>query len=110
MKQCGTAKRIVREPDRTFFIWIPVCYCESTGKYHRILPDFLIKFVHYTVYVISASLDDDPELIDNISPCRKTRKRWFCRFTCDSASGLLSHIMKSASHLLMLLWPVTLFK
>ena len=54
MKQSGTARRIIRDPDKTYYIWIPVYYSEEAHRYHRVLPDFVIPFKQYVSNVIRA--------------------------------------------------------
>ena len=110
MKQCGTARRIVREPDHTFYIWILVYYCETTGKYHRVLPDFLIGFVHHSVYTVLAAIEKNEDLDLYDYPSDITRMRWIGRFSNNQDSRQLSQIIKSASKTNSLLWPVMIHK
>lgn len=75
-RQVGTVRRIVREPDRIHFIWIPVIRCEEDGRYHRVLPDFLLPFKHYTVNTISAAVNDNADLDLYDLPSDSSRIRW----------------------------------
>lgn len=73
MVQVGTARRIVREADRFFYVWIPVYKGVS---YHRVLPSFLIPYKQYTADVIYAALSDDQDLDLFDLPADSTRSRW----------------------------------
>ena len=84
MKKAGTARRIVREADETYFIWIHIYYDEVSGKYHRALPEFLLPFKHYIREVIRAAVNDHPDLDLYDYPSDSTRIRW------KSVPGLLS--------------------
>jgi len=109
MKQCGTARRIAREPDRTVHIWIPVYYSEADDRYHRALPDFLEIFKHYTKNVIKASENNDPDLDLYDHPSDSTRVRWHLFLhTLDPASQLVSFIKEPASYMCSRLWPLRL--
>ena len=93
MKQTGTARRIVREPDRSYFIWIPVYRSKATGRYHRVLPDFLIPYKHYTTIVVKASEEDDVDLDYYSLPSDSSRARWHSwLLALDPASLLVSYI------------------
>lgn len=100
MKLSGTAKRIVREPDHTFYIWIPVYYSEQTGRYHRGLPDFLRPYKHYTLNTIMASLENHTDLDLHDLPSDSSRYRWLH----DSGLSLL-HITYSEQYGRVRLWP-----
>jgi hypothetical protein len=76
MRQCGTARRIVREPDHTFFIWIPVFYSPAADRYHRVLPDFLLPFKHYITNVLYASAHNPEDLDPYDLPSDSSRTRW----------------------------------
>lgn len=43
MRFCGTARRSVKTPKDSYWIWIPVAV-SSNGRYHRVLPDFLVPY------------------------------------------------------------------
>jgi len=73
-------KRIVRHEDgETEWIRIPRHQCDNPrcGKLHRMLPDFLVPFKHYTEEVISDAVNDrlNPEWI-NDAPSPATIRRW----------------------------------
>jgi len=109
MKQCGTARRIAREPDRTIFIWIPVYYSEADDRYHRALPDFLEIFKHYTRNVIKAAENNDPDMDLYDHPSDSTRIRWHLFLHAPGpASQLVSFIKESASYMHSRLWPLRL--
>lgn len=76
MKKSGTARRIVKKADNKFILHIPVYYCESEDRYHRILPNFLVKFKHYTVETIAQAINDDQDLDLADLPSDSSRKRW----------------------------------
>ena len=108
MKQSGTARRIVREPDRHLFIWIPVYRSEATGRYHRVLPDFLIPYKHYTTNVVKASEEDDINLDYYSLPSDSSRIRWHSwLLTLDPASLLVSYISHfNHPYRYAFLWPL----
>lgn len=72
----GTAKRIVREPDYTYFLLIPVCYSPSENRYHRVLPDYLLPYKHYTLNTILRAVNDDQDLDLYDLPSDSSRSRW----------------------------------
>lgn len=72
----GTVKRIVKEADRTYFLLIPVCYSPSENRYHRILPNFLVPYKHYTVETIKQAVNDDQDLDLHDLPSDSSRIRW----------------------------------
>jgi len=76
MRRVGTARRIVREPDRYYYIWVPVYYSEDTDTYHRVLPAFLTKFKHYTVKTIECSIENNLNLDWYDRPCDSIRQKW----------------------------------
>ena len=76
MVYAGTARRIVKMPDLVYFLWILVYYSPSSGKYHRLLPDFLAPYKHYTVPTIDASASDDPDIDAYDKPSDSSRSRW----------------------------------
>ena len=97
MKQIGTVRRIVREPDSVYYIWIPVFYSEAAERYHRALPDFLLPFKHYTTNVIKASEENNPDLDLFDFPSDSSRFRWHSWLLSASLPSLLvSYIMDSA--------------
>ena len=76
LKRVGTVRRIVREPDHTYFLLIPVCYSESEDKYHRVLPDFLRPYKHYNLSTICRAVNDDQDLDLYDLPSGSSRTRW----------------------------------
>ena len=76
MRPSGTARRIVKEPDHSYWLWIPVYYSESENRYHRVLPNFLVKFKHYTIQTITEAANDDQDLDQYDLPSDSSRKRW----------------------------------
>ena len=108
MKQSGTARRIIREPDKTSYIWIPVYYSEESGRYHRVLPEFVIPFKHYILNVIKASEENDPDLDLSDLPSDSSRIRWHSwLLALDPSSPLVSYINNFAqSYRYPFLWPL----
>lgn len=75
MKLVGHARRTVKIPDHTEYLWIPIYYSPSNNRYHRALPDFLLPFKHYWVTAIADEINDqDPDRYSN--PSDSTRSRW----------------------------------
>lgn len=72
----GTAKRLVKEPDYTYYLIIPVVYSKSENRYHRVLPDFLIPYKHYTTNTINRASDEDQDLDLYDFPSDSSRLRW----------------------------------
>jgi hypothetical protein len=69
-------RRIVRIPDHTEFLWIPVYYSRSENRYHRALPEFLLPFKHYWVTAITDGANDD-QFLDQFSlPSDSSCSRW----------------------------------
>lgn len=95
MKKSGSAKRIFKEPDRSFFIWIPVFYSEDTHSYHRALPSFLVPYKHYTVNVIAAADAGHQDLDLYDLPSDSSRLRWK---KCLSTSGSLLYYSRPADN------------
>ena len=62
MSYAGTVRRIVKESDNSFWLLIPVYYSGSEHRYHRVLPDYLVKFKHYTIQTITEAANDDQDL------------------------------------------------
>lgn len=76
LRRVGKARRIVREPDHTYCLLIPVCYSESEDKYHRVLPDFLVPYKHYSLSAICRAVNDDQDLDLYDFPSDSSRIRW----------------------------------
>lgn len=76
MRPSGTARRIVKEPDASYWLWIPVYYSESEDRYHRVLPSFLVKFKQYTIQTITDAANDEQDLDLYDLPSDSSRKRW----------------------------------
>ncbi len=76
MKKVGIVRRILREPDKKYFIWIPVYYSESENRYHRGLPDLLLPYKHYTIKTIIDAVNDDADLDLYDLPSDSSRSRW----------------------------------
>lgn len=76
MVRISTVKRIVKEPDHTYYIWIPVYYSEQTNRYHRVLPDFLLPYKHYTAVTVQTAMTDGVDLDYYSYPSDSTRYRW----------------------------------
>ena len=67
--------RIVKEPDKTYHIRIPVYKDKENNKYHRGLPSFLIPHKHYTAQTIQSVIDDEDDIRSSlISDC--LRRIW----------------------------------
>ena len=76
-KKVGTARRIVKETGAQYYLWVPVVYSESEDRYHRVLPDTLIPFKHYTAETIADAANNDKDLDDyEISSSDSSRLRW----------------------------------
>ena len=78
MEIVGTVRRIVRKPDDTYYIWIPVC-CSKEGdhkSYHRVIPDFLVPYKHYDAETISKGIADNAELDIASLPSDSSIYRW----------------------------------
>ena len=82
MIKVGTVRRIVKEPDNSYYLLIPVYYSKSENRYHRVLPDMLLPFMHYTVETIVRSLNNDQDLDLHDLPSDSSRIRWK-RQVCD---------------------------
>ena len=108
MKQSGTARRIIREPDKTYYIWIPVYYSVYADRYHRVLPDFVIPFKHYISNVIKASEENHPDLDYYDLPSDSSRIRWHSWLTAlDPSSLLVSYINDfTQPYRYHFLWPL----
>ena len=76
MSYAGTVRRIVKESDNSFWLLIPVYYSGSEHRYHRVLPDYLVKFKHYTIQTITEAANDDQDLDQYDLPSDSSRKRW----------------------------------
>ena len=76
LKTVGTARRIVREVGKKFILWIPIVYSENDGKYHRVLPQFLKKFMQYTVITVLNAVNDNDDLDQYDGPSDPTISRW----------------------------------
>jgi hypothetical protein len=76
MKYVGTAKRIVRKPDLSYWLWIPIYFSESDNTYHRILPDFLVPFKQYIAQTITDAANDNVDLDLYSLPSDSSRIRW----------------------------------
>ena len=75
MRFCGTARRCVKTPKGSYWIWIPVAV-SSNGRHHRVLPDFLVPYKHYTVQTIESALDNDLDLDRYSLPSDSSVYRW----------------------------------
>ena len=108
MKQSGTARRIIRDPDKTYYIWIPVYYSEEAHRYHRVLPDFVIPFKQYVSNVIRASVNNDPDLDLYNLPSDSSRIRWNSWIhSLDPTSLPDSYILNSCCpYKYPFLWPL----
>ena len=73
MRFCGTARRCVKTPKGSYWIWIPVAV-SSNGRHHRVLPDFLVPYKHYSVQTIESALDNDLDLDRYSLPSRISLK------------------------------------
>lgn len=72
----GHVRRIVRIPDHTEFLWVPVYYSRSEKRYHRALPSFLLPFKHYWVTAVTDGANDD-QFLDQFSfPSDSSCSRW----------------------------------
>lgn len=73
-------KRLVRhEDDESEWIRIPRHQCDNPRcrKLHRMLPDFLVPFKHYSEDVISDAINDRLSLeMTNDAPSPATIRRW----------------------------------
>ena len=76
MMYIGTVQRIVREGDRSYWLWIPVYYSVSENRYHRVLPDFLVKYKQYTIKTITDAVNDEQDLDLHNLPSDSSRIRW----------------------------------
>lgn len=76
LKKVGTAKRIVREVGKKFILWIPVVFSEKDKKYHRVLPQFLAPFMHYTLITVLNAANDNDDLDQYDGPSDSTISRW----------------------------------
>lgn len=90
-------KRIVRHDDgerETFFIPRHMCNDPGCRKVHRMLPDFMVPFKHYTEDVISDTVNDTSEhaqICDGPSTATIGRwKRWIALNTPDIDGHLKS--------------------
>lgn len=109
MKQCGTARRIFREPEKTYYVWIPVYFSPETGRHHRVLPDFIVPFKHFISNVIKASVHNDHHIDKCSFPSDSTRIRWneWIR-SLDPASLLASYILRPHTpYRFQNLWPLS---
>ena len=75
MRFCGTARRCVKTPKGSYWIWIPVAV-SSNGRHHRVLPDFLVPYKHYSVQTIESALDNDLDLDLYSFPSDSSVSRW----------------------------------
>ena len=75
MSFCGTSRRRVKTPTKSYWLWIPIAVT-SKGKYHRILPDFLLANKQYTVQTIESALDEDVDLDQYLLPSDSSVYRW----------------------------------
>ena len=75
MRFCGTARRCVKTPKGSYWIWIPVAV-SSNGRHHRVLPDFLVPYKHYSVQTIESALDNDLDLDRYSLPSDSSVYRW----------------------------------
>ena len=75
MRFCGTARRCVKTPKGSYWIWIPVAV-SSNGRHHRVLPDFLVPYKHYSVQTIESALDNDLDLDRYSLPSDSSVSRW----------------------------------
>lgn len=58
------------------WIWIPVYYSESEHRYHRVLPDKLVKYKHYCILTITTAVNHDDDLDQYSFPSDSSIKRW----------------------------------
>lgn len=113
MKQCGTARRTVKEPDRKWYIWVPVYFSEAAHRFHRILPDFLLPYKHYTANTIKASEEDHQDLDLYDLPSDSSRERWHSWLRSQrypvSLHAVISYICNiSLPYRFIYLWPCRL--
>ena len=110
MKQCGTARRIVKEPEKQWFIWVPVYYSEAAHRFHRVLPDFLLPYKHYTANTIKAAHENHQDLDLCDRPSDSSRIRWnqWLLSLCPPVSlhYMISYVLDSSQlYRFMFLWP-----
>lgn len=77
MKYRSTTKRIVKFPGgEKREILIPVLTC--CGKYRRDIPDYLVRFKHYTKETIEKVVSEDvsEDILYEDFPSEVTMKRW----------------------------------
>ena len=101
MKPYGFARRKFIEPHvesdpRVFHVWVPVYVNPETGRHHRVLPDFLLPFKHYTVQSMEAVIeaDEDTDICDY--PCESTKRNWISQFA-DFWDSLVAHLEDAPS-------------
>lgn len=94
----GTVRRVMKVPDHKRWIWLPVIRLCNEGSYHRVLPDCLIKFKHYSAKTIARSLNEDADLDLHDLPSDSTRERWKkLAYECLKRKSELKHSDSSGS-------------
>ena len=71
----GTARRCVKTPTGSYWLWIPIAV-SANGRYHRVLPAFLLPYKHYSVQSIESALDWDQVLDSYPLPSDSSVYRW----------------------------------
>ena len=71
----GTARRRVKTPKGSYWLWIPIAV-SANGRYHRVLPAFLVPYKHYSVQSIESALDWDQVLDSYPLPSDSSVYRW----------------------------------
>lgn len=72
----GMVKRIVKVGNgETSIVKIKRCYCLSCGKWHRIIPDYIIPYKHYRKEIVDGTVDLNDIFYEDY-PCDMTKKRW----------------------------------
>lgn len=110
MEKCGTVKRVVKEPGMKWYIWVPVYFSKATGRYYRVLPDFLLPYKHYTANTVKAAQENHQDLDLYDLPSDSSRLRWQRWLLSLHAPASLHYIISyildpSQLYRFMFLWP-----
>lgn len=76
---CSVKRLFLSEGDnetRKKWIWIPVYYSNSENRYHRVLPDCLVKHKHYCIGTIVDAVNQDSDLDQYSFPSDSSISRW----------------------------------